>query len=236
MCDEYGADRNGTYYTGAGGDMFVEHATQLIIEQVRDDIGTPADRMVTMGSSMGGTAALKFGLRLGVKGIVAVCPHIDLDTCAARQDRWRHVAFICPDGDPVGAQNWVYTRQVCRVLDAWEGDPPPRLFVQSCADDKGVHQEQVLPLVDTWRRKGGKVDLDERPTGGHTSDWATRPLLLDATARILASENIDLLLYRAEPPYLGTPTRDPLSHQLRRRTSLTRKRVMKIISRAGGPP
>lgn len=234
MCDEYGADHNGTYYTGAAGDLFVERGTQHIIQKVLLDTGTTPDQVITMGSSMGGTAALKFGMRLGVRGIVAVCPHIDLDICAVRQDRWRHVAFICPDGDPVGAQNHVYTRQIRRYIEELDGRTPPRLFMQSCADDTGVHAEQVLPLVDTWRRQGGRVDLDERPKGGHTSDWATRALLLDAAERILAGEDIDLPMYQTQAPYLGALTRDPLSHQLRRRASLTRKRLRMLISPPAG--
>ena len=40
-------------------------------------------------------------------------------------------------------------------------------------DDHGVHAEQVLPLVELWRDRGGAVDLDERASGGHTSEYAT---------------------------------------------------------------
>ena len=43
--------------------------------------------------------------------------------------------------------------------------------------DAGVHQEQVLPLMETWQARGGAVVLDERPTGGHTSDYATASVL-----------------------------------------------------------
>ena len=66
----------------------------------------PAQTVVTMGSSMGATAALKFGLMLRVKGIVAISPHIDLDICAERQGRWRHVAVDLPDGDPLAPHNY----------------------------------------------------------------------------------------------------------------------------------
>src|SRR5262249_40633274 len=108
----------------------------------------------------------------------------------------------------------------------------PRLFVQSCADDAGVHHEQVIPLVERWRSLGGMADLDVRPRGGHTSDWATRALLLDATGRILRGESIDPERYATDPAFAGSQTRQPLSHRLRRAASRTRRRL--LGDRAGG--
>ncbi|TMC50509.1 MAG: Two component regulator three Y domain-containing protein [Chloroflexi bacterium] len=228
LCDEYGAEHNGTYYTGERGNDFVARATQAIVVGALDEVGLTADRLVTMGSSMGATGALDVGLDLGVAGIVAISPHIDLDIAAAMCGRDRHVAAICPDGNPLSSTNHVVTRRIRRRLESWTPERPlPRLFVQSCCDDVGVHKEQVLPLIETWRKLGGRVDHDARPKGGHTSDWATRELLLDTTDRILAHEPIDLTLYQTAPPYLGTRTTPPLSHRLRRAASLTRKRLLR---------
>jgi hypothetical protein len=53
-------------------------------------------------------------------------------------------------------------------------------------DDHGVHAEQVLPLVQTWRARGGAVRTDFRPTGGHTSDHATAEWFSDQIAWCLA--------------------------------------------------
>src|SRR5207253_1827484 len=113
-------------------------------------------------------------------------------------------------------------------IDRWPGPvPPPPLFVQSCADDDGVHEEQVLPLLDAWRAAGGVAYHDARPRGGHTSDWATKPLLLDAAARLLAGEPIDVDRYQTDPAFAGALVRAPLSHRLRRRASLLRNRVLR---------
>ena len=99
LCDAYGAHDNGTYYTGEKGDFYVERAMLAILEQVTTEHGyEPADT-VMLGSSMGATAALKFGLMLDSAGILAVSPHIDLDVCALRQDRQDEVGFIVPSGD-----------------------------------------------------------------------------------------------------------------------------------------
>lgn len=232
LCDAHGAFDNGTYYTGQAGDLFVERAMIDIIESVRDRFGYGEQPLVTLGSSMGATAALKFGLDLDADGIVAVCPHIDLDVCAARQDRMAEVAWICPDGDALAEHNHPYTRQIRQRLTTRPGDRRlPRLFVQSCEDDLGVHREQVVPLVERWRAGGGEVTTDFRPTGGHTSDWATRALLLDAVTRLAEGRPIDVARYRDDPRFAGHLVRPPVSHRVRRAASLTRKRVLAAVRR-----
>jgi pimeloyl-ACP methyl ester carboxylesterase len=227
LCDQYGAERNGTYYTGEQGDFFVERAMLAIISAVSARLGHGPERTVLVGSSMGATAALKFGLMLGVRGIIAVAPHIDLDICAARQNRERHVAFIVPDGDTQAAHNHPFTRQVRNLLAGHDlSTPLPDLLVQSTEDDEGVFREQVQPLIEQWRAKGGRAWLDARRVGGHTSDWATKPLLLDAIARLQAGEEIDVERYQHDPVFAGSITIPPLSHRLRRIASLTRKRLL----------
>jgi hypothetical protein len=217
VCDEFGADGNGTYYTGERGDMFVERAMLDLIRQEMDSSGHVPATTVTMGSSMGATGALKFGLMLGVKGIVAISPHIDLDICAERQGRWRHVAAIVADGDPVAPGNREVTRQVRLLVERWRTPPPPpRLFVQACRDDAGVYAEQVEPLCGDWAGAGGSVTLDSRRTGGHTSDHATRPLLLDAVARILADQPIDVLRYQRDRTFRGITRYESARRDLRR--------------------
>jgi len=228
LCDPYGAFHNGTYYLGEAGDLFVEQATDAIIDQVTAGAGITPDQIVMVGSSMGATAALSFGLERRVRGIVAVSPHIDLDICAVRQNRWAEVAFALADADPANEANFAVTRRVRARLGAFPvGVDPPRLFIQSCEDDDGVHTEQVLPLVDQWRDAGGTVELDSRPVGGHTSDWAPRALLLDIVDRMEAGEPAPLDLYRTQPPFLGTITRPPLHHRVRGAVSLARKRVLR---------
>lgn len=228
LCDSYGAFDNGTYYTGHHGDFFVERAISAIIEQAMKSGGYDAGRMATIGSSMGGTAALKFGLLFDVKGIAAIGPHIDLDTSAAAQGREQEVAWICPDGEYAAAHNFVYTRQINNMLQSWDASKQlPALFLQSCADDAGVHEEQVVPLADRWRAKGGQVFLDTRPTGGHTSDYATRPLMLDAVGHLLAGEPIDVGKYERDPEFAGQLSVPPLTHRLRRQASLLRKRLLR---------
>ncbi|HYF45848.1 MAG TPA: hypothetical protein VD926_06520, partial [Acidimicrobiales bacterium] len=129
LCDAHGAFENGSYYLGRAGDHYVERATTAIIDRALAETGTAPEDVVMLGSSMGGTAALRLGLRYGVRGIAAVCPHIDLDTSAVRQDRMAEVSWTLPDGDVTAEHNHPVTRAIRRaVADPHRTDPLPRLW------------------------------------------------------------------------------------------------------------
>ena len=166
LCDTYGAVDNGTYYTGRAGDLFVERAMIEIISGEMGHRNHGFDRVVTLGSSMGATGALTMGLHFDVAGIITVCPHVDLDTCARMCDKYEEVAFSLSRRRPLAADNFWITHRIRNSLDGYgPSRQPPLLFVQSVADDVGVHNEQVLPLVDAWAEHGG----DRLP--GYPSKW-----------------------------------------------------------------
>jgi hypothetical protein len=237
LCDAHGVFRNGTYYSGEHGDPFVERAVLAIVDREMERLEIPPGQLVTVGSSMGATGALVIGLSRGAAGIVAISPHIDLDVAAARCERWEEVAFITPDGDPTATANYPLTRRV-RALLSEVGDkgPLPGLFVQTCADDDGVYREQVLPLADQWRSLGGTVVLDVRPVGGHTSDFATRPLLLDATAAFMDGRLPDPDVFQSDPHYAGQLTRVSLIGRARRALRLRSRLKAFGRRRSVGPP
>ena len=96
-----------------------------IIGEVMTENGHSPAATVMVGSSMGATAALKFGLLLDVAGILAISPHIDLDICAVRQNRHDEVGFIVPSGDVADPANHPYTRQVRRLVEGRGGRSSP---------------------------------------------------------------------------------------------------------------
>ena len=171
LCDTFGAEENGCYYKGENGDFFVERAMDTIIESALERTSVRPEQVVTLGSSMGGTAALRFALRHGYRGAVAVCPHIDLDLSAVFQNRVPHVTAILGTDDVANSAHFPVTREI-RELAA-SVPVLPRLAIQSMLDDHGVHDEQVIPLVEGWLRRGGSVLEEYHETGGHTSDYAT---------------------------------------------------------------
>jgi pimeloyl-ACP methyl ester carboxylesterase len=184
LCDTFGADENGTYYKGVGGDFFVERAMESIQARVAAELDVVPHRIVTLGSSMGATAALRFALRSRYAGAIAVSPHIDLDISALRQGRLRHVAAVLGDNDVAAPQFRPVTREIARLVDTVR--PLPRLVIQSMLDDDGVHTEQVVPLVEAWRAASGEVQTDFRPEGGHTSQHATAPFFSSAISWCLS--------------------------------------------------
>lgn len=197
LCDAYGADANGTYYIGKDSDRFVERAVTQILKDVGVGGKYPTTSVVTIGSSMGATGALRMGINLSVKGIVALSPHIDLDISAKLQNRERHVSWIVSNGQTQSPKNYPVTREINLKVDefvrnSWE---LPNLFVQSCRDDFGVHYEQVIPFVKKWAMSG-QVVLDERRLGGHTSEYATRSLLLDVVHSLLEDRVIKTHKYK----------------------------------------
>jgi hypothetical protein len=100
-----------------------------------------------------------------------VSPHIDLDTSALRQGRLRHVAAIVGRDDVSAPELRPVTREIAGLVASTR--PLPRLVIQSMLDDHGVHEEQVLPLVEAWKGASGDVKTDFHPRGGHTSEYAS---------------------------------------------------------------
>ena len=198
LCDAFGADENGTYYIGQQKAPYVEEAMLEILKQIGLGTRYPAQNTVTIGSSMGATAALKFGLLNKVNGIIAISPHIDLDISAKMQNRERHVAWVLEDSDTQNSTNYPITRQIRLILDEQISNSGslPSLFIQSCRDDSGVHFEQVTPLVEQWRAGGGTAWFDDRRFGGHTSEFATRALLLDVVHRFIRHDQLDIKAYK----------------------------------------
>lgn len=218
LCDAFGADSNGTYYTGLRDDLFVERAVRHILRHA--GLGTkyrPADS-VMLGSSMGATAALKFGIEFGVAGIMAISPHIDLDTSARLQGRERHVSWILGGGDTQAIENRWLTRQVSLLIQeaSDKKKPLPTLFIQSCKDDHGVHYEQVEPMITMWNRSGDTI-LDVRAYGGHTSEYATRSLILDVIHCLLNRRPISTRKYKWNPKFRPYSFSRGAYLQLRRR-------------------
>ena len=185
LCDTFGADANGTYYKGTDGDFYVERAMDRIQEEVVEHLEIEPENVVGLGSSMGATAALRFALRHGYAGAVAVSPHIDLDISALRQGRLRHVAAIMGREDVDAADLRPVTREIAQLVA--DVRPLPRLVIQSMLDDDGVHNEQVLPLLEGWRAGGGEVRTDFHPSGGHTSEYATPEFFAEAIAWCLSA-------------------------------------------------
>jgi hypothetical protein len=83
----------------------------------------------------------------------------------------------------------------------------------------------VVPLVAAWREGRGPVYWDLRPTGGHTSDYSSRALLLDAADHLLAGEEIDVKRYQSGGEFAGTPARPLIRTRLRSQVGQLRRQM-----------
>jgi len=177
---------------------------------------------------MGATGALKFGLTENLRGVIAIAPHIDLDISAEMQRRMRHVQAIVEDGDALSEKNFPITRQIRQlVLNRSPELALPRLYMQSCKDDIGVFQEQLLPLAKMWIARGGVCELDIRAAGGHTSDFATRNMLLDLFDRMDKGERAPVEHYQSDPSLRGEIIAPSFGLKLKRLAARTRNRVLR---------
>lgn len=167
LCDQYGHDNNGTYYTGYKGDFFVERAIDLIIDKVVHEFSISKENIITLGSSMGGYAALKFAIQKKMMGAIAIHPHIYLDISAKFQNREDHVKYTLPDGDTQSQYNYSYTRKISRLINNEYFHPLPRIFIHSCQDDYGVYNEQVIPFLNEFKALGGQFEFSSLQKGGH---------------------------------------------------------------------
>lgn len=78
ILDDTGYNRAGSYYLGENGDWFVPNLVCELIEKVRRNCG--AKRLITAGSSKGGTAALMYGLKIGADKIIIGAPQYRIAT------------------------------------------------------------------------------------------------------------------------------------------------------------
>ncbi|NDG26296.1 MAG: hypothetical protein EB120_03860 [Proteobacteria bacterium] len=181
-----------------------------------------------IGSSMGACAALKFGIEFNCKAIISICPHIDLDICAEKQGRFEHVKFVLKDGNPYSQDNFPVTRRIRDLVHnrTIEGRKLPMLFMHSCKDDHGVHVEQVLPLVEAWHKAKSVVFFDERPYGGHGSDFCTKAMIVDLLRSLFEAKPIHVSKYRRER---FLPPNERFYYRVSRKLKSGVKRPIKLI-------
>jgi hypothetical protein len=72
ILDDFGYEKRGSYYLGECGNFYVSEMVIQLIEKIKAE--NKINKIICIGSSKGGTAAIKFGLQLGVEHIIAGAP------------------------------------------------------------------------------------------------------------------------------------------------------------------
>lgn len=180
FCEPFGVRSNGTYYLGRSGDR----STEGLIDEMWDILNPILDSslpVITMGSSMGGHAAIYFAAKWSANGAIAVSPHLDLRRAACDGGRWDEIAWAVPGGDPTSAVAEVDTQRL--FVDGRPGAATTQVVVQYALDDPGCVADDINRLQQFFDRP---ILVDVRQTGGHTSDFAPRDWWLGTVSAILA--------------------------------------------------
>ena len=230
FCDPFGVRENGTYYLGKSGDRFVEQLIDELWKAVMPHVDGSLP-IVTMGSSMGGHAAIYFGTKWKAKAAIAVSPHLDLRRAAEHGGRHAEVSWAVPTGKPEAPEAEIDTQRLFN--DASEPRSDLAVIIQFALDDPGCTQEDVARLQKVYHRE---LICDVRKSGGHTSDFAPRTWWLNVAGAIVKNQrpNQDLLITWSERSEVGLTAR--LALRLRRlplRIYSTARTVRKSRQRNG---
>lgn len=77
--DHYGLDKKGSWFLGEHGDFFIKDLVIELIELVKSKTGS--NRLYFWGSSMGGYAAILYGILFSAEAVYANVPFIKLTDC-----------------------------------------------------------------------------------------------------------------------------------------------------------
>jgi pimeloyl-ACP methyl ester carboxylesterase len=141
--------------------------------------------VITMGSSMGGHAAIEFAAKWSAKGAVAVSPHLDLRRAASDGGRWDEIAWAVTGGDPDSVNAEIDTQRL--FVSGKPGAETTQLVLQYAVDDPGCVDSDVIRLQEFFQKP---IMVDLRSEGGHTSDFAPRDWWLGTVNAIVGGSQL----------------------------------------------
>lgn len=183
-----GYTADGTYYGGVHG-LQAEIELQALIESVIDSDDRAGRSTVVMGSSMAAYGAALMGIRLGVSAF-CFSPHFDLEVAHRSCGRGPWIDF-CTAGMPYEARSNYRNRLQDELLKS-SNRKETQILIQVAADDIGVFEEQVIPFMDLATKKGHKVYLDLRSTGGHASIHVNERYIQHVIPLLAESKDIEV--------------------------------------------
>lgn len=140
ILDDFGDQ--GAYYLAAGRDLAIFRSVQGLLKKVVQDLGITPDKVTTIGSSKGGTAALLHGITFGASRVIAGAPQYRIGdfTKAAHPNVLEYISGGLESADV----RWL--NQISnRILKS--GDRSTK--VEILVGDKDSHYRQhAVPLKD----------------------------------------------------------------------------------------
>lgn len=172
LLDDQGpVERPGSsWYLGRHPGHAFRDAVDALIERTIREFDVKRSHVVTLGSSMGGWAALYFGARLSLGHAVAGEPQTRLGHYLCNswfRDLAEHLAGGL--GEP---QQRRLDALLPNALEACEALPRVSLF---CGRDPEYRAHHVFPLLDDLARLGGRWDLELGDNPRHEDLWTCFP-------------------------------------------------------------
>ncbi len=165
--DNYGWNRQGSWFWGEKGDDFVEKMVYDLVKTIR--VKNPDLPWFTMGSSMGGFGSLLFGIKYGANGIYSMAPQVDLRQKIRDygiDNRDNPYGYLM--GDSI--ESVVDLPGIAESMDAM----PPTMITQHQFDSVNLFAEHAYKLMDIYNRKNCWYGLRVIPATGHESDGSQR--------------------------------------------------------------
>jgi hypothetical protein len=139
----------GCYYLGKDRELFVAEAVQEAIEHVLDRLDLGTDRLITTGSSKGGSAAIYFGLQLGCR-VLAGAPQYYIGSYLANAAAAVAVCELIAGGSEAEDVAWL-DGVLPRAIDEAAPGTMVSLFSSSKDEQFTTH---IQPMIERLERRG----------------------------------------------------------------------------------
>ncbi len=175
ILDDFGYENRGSYYLiGRNGDENLQNEICSLIAACREN-----RKLVTAGSSKGGTAAILYGLRCNADAVVAGAPQYHLGTYLAQPNHLKILEGICADvsEESIHKLNALLPNQIER------SDSTNVSFFLHCSPREHTYEDHVKDLLTDLKARNHAVyeDLDDSyadhaMVGRYFSDYLCRIL------------------------------------------------------------
>lgn len=154
--DDFGPNRLGDYYLGCKGTYSVEKATYELIEKYRDKLN--AKKLVFIGSSKGGYAALNFGLSYPNADIIIAAPQYFLGTYMDNEVLRLNLEDIL--GEPVNNCNREALDQRLRLKIKEDTFASGQNVFIHYSNNEHTYEQHIMDLLKDLRSTGVNVYED----------------------------------------------------------------------------
>lgn len=162
ILDDFSFDKAGAYYLGKDNDFFIEDAVQRLIHKISSENNFVKEKVITCGSSKGGTAALYFGLKYGYGEILAGAPQTKIADYLIASDRKETLKYII--GEITEDRKATLDKLMFDVVKETKYNPIIKIHV-----GKGDHhyKNYIIPFSECLDVYGLKYELDIADYSNH---------------------------------------------------------------------